>query len=81
MKSIADKDNIAAFLFHMNLFSDGSYYKHFTICNLIIYLFYLFIFKIHQACNRLTISISKIYYVVSRKRLKGLSLVLAGSWI
>ena len=43
--------------------------------------FLLFIFKIHQACNRFTINILKIHYIVSRKRLKGLSLVLAGSWI
>ena len=40
---------------------------------------YLFISKFIRHALTFTISISKIYYIVCRKRLKGLSLVLAGS--
>ena len=42
-------------------------------------LIYLFISKFIRHASTSTISFSKIYYIVSRKRLKGLSLVLAGS--
>ena len=40
---------------------------------------YLFISKFIRHASTFTISISKIYHFVSRKQLKGLSLVLAGS--